>query len=149
MPLSTVIKETTFGVGDVVRVYQVLTDKSESEKGSRTQSFEGTVIAIRGTGMGKSFIVRRIGEHKIGIEQIFPINSPLIDKVEVVRSGKRGVRQGKLYYIRDKSNREIEKIYTRARRRELSKMQKPKAPKAKKAVKKVVKKTAKKSSKKK
>lgn len=149
MPLSTVIKETTFGVGDVVRVHQILTDKSDTEKGSRTQAFEGTVIAIRGSDMGKSFIVRRIGEHKIGIEQIFPINSPLIDRVEVVRAGKRGVRQGKIYYIREKSNREIEKIYTRARRRELAKQEKPKAPKAKKAVKKVVKKGAKKTSKKK
>lgn len=132
MAIEVTIKDTNFGVGDVVRVHQILVDKSSDEKGSRTQVFEGTVIGIKGHGIGKSFTVRRIGEQKVGIEMIYPVSSPLIDKVEVVREGKRGVRQAKLYYIRDKSNREIETIYTRAKRRGIKQEEKPKAkPKAK------------------
>ncbi len=146
MALTATIKETNFGVGDVVRVFTIIPDKSAEEKGSRTQFFEGTVIGIGGDGMGKSFTVRRIGEQKVGIEQIFPVASPLIEKIEIIRAGKRGVRQAKLYYIRSKANREIEKIYTRARVREASIANKT-TPKAKKAVKKVVKKTSKKASK--
>lgn len=117
MAISATIKDTSFGVGDVVRVHQIIADKSESEKGSRTQAFEGTVIGIKGHGIGKSFTVRRIGEQKIGIEMIFPVASPVIDRVEVVREGKKGTRHAKLYYTRDKSNKEIEKIYTRAKRK--------------------------------
>ncbi|OGM71136.1 hypothetical protein A2897_02855 [Candidatus Woesebacteria bacterium RIFCSPLOWO2_01_FULL_44_24b] len=135
MAIEAVHKETTFGVGDVVRVHLLLTNKSQDEKGSRSQVFEGTVIGIRGKDNGKSFIVRRVGEAGIGIEQIFPLYSPLVEKVDVVRRGKSGVRQAKLYYIRKKSKREIEKIYTRARRHEEAKKSakdtKPKKPKKK------------------
>lgn len=118
MAIQALHKETTFGVGDVVRVYLLSSDKSAESRGSRTQIFEGTVIGIRGRGMGKSFIVRRIGEAGIGIEQIFPLVSPLVEKVQVVREGKKGVARAKLYYTRGKSKREIEKIYTRTRRRQ-------------------------------
>ena len=121
MAIEAVHKENTFGVGDVVRVHLLLADKSADEKGSRTQIFEGTVLAIRGDGQGKSFIVRRVGEAGIGIEQIFPLYSPLVEKVDVLRRGQRGVRQAKIYYTRNKSKREIEIIYTRARRHEEAK----------------------------
>lgn len=145
MALTTIHKETTFGVGDTVRVYQFIQGKSEEEKGSRTQIFEGMVIGIQGSGMGKSFVVRRIGEQKIGIEQIFPLHSPIIDKVEVVRTGLKGTRHAKLYFTRDKSPREIEKIYSRAKRKDIASQ-----PKKKKVVKKAVvkKRPSKKSSKK-
>lgn len=131
MAIAATVKETSFGVGDVVRVHQIIADKKSDEKGSRTQAFEGTVIGIGGHGNGKSFTVRRIGEQNVGIEMIYPVASPIIDRVEIVREGKRGVRQAKLYYIRNKSTREIEKIYTRAKRRGI-----PTSPKAKKAAKK-------------
>jgi len=140
MALKTTHNEVEFGVGDVVRVHLKVND--------RTQIFEGTVIKIKGEGKGKSFTVRRIGAQKIGIEQIFPLNAPTVEKVEVSRKGMRGSRHAKLYYIRDKSKKEIETIYSRARRREEAKTQKPKAVKKKKVVKKVAKKvTSKKSSK--
>lgn len=146
MAIQAVHKEINFGVGDVIRVHQLIANKSEDEKGSRTQAFEGTVIGIKGHGVGKSFTVRRIGEQKVGIEMIFPIASPVIDKIEVVREGKRGTRHAKLYYTRDKSTREIEKIYTRTKRR--GQVQEAK-PKAKKVVKKATKKaTPKKTTKK-
>jgi len=102
-----------FGVGDVVRVHQ--------KAGDRVQVFEGTVIKAGGRGNGKSFTVRRIGAQKVGIEMIFALNSPAVEKVEVARGGVRGVRRAKLYNIRDKSRKEIEKIYSRARKRALAK----------------------------
>jgi len=115
----------SFGVGDVVRIH------------SKSQIFQGTVISIGGHGDGKSFTVRRIGEGGIGIEMIFPFNSPSVSKVEVVRDGKRGVRRAKLYYIRNKSKKEIDKIYTRARRRMVAKIKnEPKKPVIKKSSKK-------------
>jgi len=116
----------SFGVGDVVRIH------------SKSQIFQGTVISIGGHGDGKSFTVRRIGEGGIGIEMIFPFNSPSVSKVEVVRDGKRGVRRAKLYYIRNKSKKEIDKIYTRARRRMVAKIKnEPKKPVIKKSSKKL------------
>lgn len=140
MAITATVKDNKFGVGDVVKVHQLLT---EGEK-SRTQIFEGMVIGIRGKGMGKSFIVRRIGAANIGIEQIIPLESPLLQKIEVVREGVRGSRQAKLYYTRNKSKREIENIYTRSKRRGSG----PDKP-AKKVVRKTAaKKTAKKATKK-
>ena len=113
MAIDITHKETTFGVGDVVSVHQNVVEAGKTRKAV----FEGMVIDIRGREMGKSFVVRRIGAGNIGIEQIFPIESPAVEKVEVVREGKAGVRHAKLYYIRDKSKREIESIYTRAKRK--------------------------------
>lgn len=109
-------------MGDTVAVSQKI---QEGEK-TRTQVFEGMVIKIRGRGEGKSFTVRRIGAQKIGIERIFPLNSPIVEKVEVGRKGTRGVARAKLYYTREKSAREIEKIYSRAKRREEAKETKTK-----------------------
>jgi large subunit ribosomal protein L19 len=137
MALVATHKETVFGIGDIVRVHILLISKSKEDlpaqarKGGRTQIFEGVVIAIRGKAEGKSFVVRRVGELGIGIEQIFPLSSPLLEKVEVVRQGKRGVRQAKLYYVRGKSKREIEKIYSRARRRAQAKQAPKKVAKKK------------------
>ncbi len=120
-------QETQFGVGDIIRVHQRLFEKGTDKKGavtaetkSRIQIFEGTVIAIRGNGMGKSVIVRRIGNQGIGMEMIFPLFAPTIEKIEVARKGMAGVRHAKLYYIREKSKREIDKIYQRTHTKELA-----------------------------
>ena len=131
MAIDIKFKETSFGVGDVVRVHQ---NVSEGDK-ARKAIFEGMVIDIRGSEMGRSFVVRRIGSGNIGIEQIFPVESPTVEKVEVVREGKPGVRHAKLYYTRDKSKREIESIYTRAKRKNQV-SEKPKKHVTKKVVKK-------------
>jgi len=117
MALTVKHKEVEFGVGDVVCVHQ---EVREAEK-IRTQVFEGMVIGIKGHGDGKSFTVRRIGAQKVGIERIFPVNTPVVKEVEVIRRGKRGVRRAKLYYTREKAPREIEKIYSRASKREKAK----------------------------
>ena len=82
-------------IGATVKVYVKI---REGEK-SRTQMFEGIVIAINGTGIAKTFTVRKIA-YGVGIERVFPLHSPVVDKVELVRHGK--VRRAKLYYLRDR-----------------------------------------------
>ncbi len=122
MALTLVFKEMKFGVGDTVRIHQRIKDGEKS----RLQVFEGMVIGIKNRDMGKSFTVRKIGAQKIGIEQIFPLATPSIEKIEVVRGGLEGSRHAKLYYTRDKSNREVEKIYSRAFIKEKAKTATPK-----------------------
>jgi large subunit ribosomal protein L19 len=82
-----------FAPGDTVRV-QVKVVEGEKE---RTQAFEGVVIRRRGDGMRASFTVRRIS-YGVGVERTFPLHSPRIERVDVVRSGR--VRRSKLYYLR-------------------------------------------------
>ena len=82
-------------VGDLVKVHVKI---KEGEK-YRIQIFEGTVIAKKHGGINETFTVRRVA-HGCGIERVFPLQSPTIEKVEVVRNGK--VRRAKLYYIRDR-----------------------------------------------
>ena len=82
-------------VGDYVRVNVKI---REGDK-ERIQAFEGTVIAMKHGGISETFTVRRVA-HGCGIERVFPVHSPVVDKVEVVRTGK--VRRSKLYYLRDR-----------------------------------------------
>ena len=82
-----------FGVGDSVKVH---TKVVEGDK-ERIQVFSGVVIGIRGTGLNETFTVRRISYGE-GVERIFPIHSPRVDKVEVERHG--AVRRAKLTYLR-------------------------------------------------
>ena len=131
MALRITHKDVEFGIGDRVRVSQRI---KEGEK-FRVAVFEGMVIKIRGVGGRKMFTLRRIGEAAIGIERIFPVDLPSIEKVEVVKKGTMGVNRAKLYYTREKSTKEIDKIYSRAKRRELSKTQ-AEVKSVKKAVKK-------------
>ena len=82
-----------FSIGDTVRV-SVKIKEGERE---RIQAFEGTVIARKNSGISETFTVRRIS-YGVGVERVFPIHSPNIAGVEVVRKGT--VRRGKLYYLR-------------------------------------------------
>ncbi len=86
--------------GDTVRVH-VRLKEAEGEK-ERIQPFEGVVIAKRGRLAGASFTVRRVS-FGIGIERIFPVNSPTISSIEVVRQGR--VRRAKLYYLRGRKGK--------------------------------------------
>lgn len=85
--------------GDLVEVHLKITEGDKE----RTQVFRGTVIAVRGSGAGKTFTVRRVSQG-IGIERIFPVHSPVIAKVNIRRKSK--VRRAKLYYLREKTGRE-------------------------------------------
>ena len=80
-------------------------------------AFEGMVLGIKGRGNEKTFVVRRIGAQRIGIERIFPVSSPSIAAVEVVRSGLEGSRHAKLYFTRTKSKKDVESIYSRTNKR--------------------------------
>jgi large subunit ribosomal protein L19 len=120
MALKAKHNNIEFGVGDTIRVIQSLKEGGKT----RSKAFEGMVIGIKGREENKTFMVRRIGVAKIGIERIFPLFSPSIEKIEVVRTGVRGVRRAKLYYTRTKPRREIEKIYSRA-----AKLEEKKTPK--------------------
>jgi len=112
MALKLTFKDTEFGVGDMVRVSQTLKESTKSGK-SRLQNFDGTVIAIKGSGISKTFTVRRIGVQQIGIEKIFPVNSPSLSEIKIIKKGLKGVRRAKLYYLRTKAKKEAEKIYKR------------------------------------
>lgn len=82
-----------FRVGDTVRVgVKIVEGKRE-----RVQDFEGIVICIKGSGISKNFIVRKLSQG-VGVERTFPINSPVIDSITVVRKGK--VRRARLNYLR-------------------------------------------------
>lgn len=85
----------TFQVGDTVRI-QVKIKEGARE---RLQAFEGTVIGIKKGGINSTFTVRRIS-HGCGVERVFPMHSPNVAEVKVIRSGK--VRRSKLYYLRDR-----------------------------------------------
>ena len=84
-----------FNVGDTVKVHVKITEGDKS----RIQVFEGTVIAKKHVGINETFTVRRVA-HGCGIERVFPVHSPAVDKVEVVRTGV--VRRAKLYYLKDR-----------------------------------------------
>jgi large subunit ribosomal protein L19 len=88
----------SFKPGDQVKVYFKIVEGGNE----RIQVFEGVVIRIKGSGLSETFTVRKVS-FGVGIERIFPIHSPSIDKVEVVRHGK--VRRAKLYYLRNLSGK--------------------------------------------
>lgn len=82
-------------VGDTVKVYQKIVEGSRT----RTQMFEGTIIKIQGGGIAQTFTVRRLS-YGVGVEKTWPVNSPNLEKIELVRRGK--VRRARLFYLRDR-----------------------------------------------
>lgn len=87
-----------FKAGDTLKVYYKV---KEGEK-ERTQVFEGVVIRVNGGGIGKTFTIRKIS-YGVGVERIIPINTPAIEKIDVLKIGK--VRRAKLYYLRGLSGK--------------------------------------------
>ncbi len=100
MMTQGMIKENKpeFNVGDTVRV-SVRIKEGDRE---RIQAFEGTVIAKKHGGINETFTVRRTS-YGVGVERVFPINSPFVEKVDVVRKGR--VRRAKLFYLRSRTGK--------------------------------------------
>ena len=92
--LSTIVKHPKFKAGDTVTVHYKI---KEGDK-ERVQQYQGVVIQRKGSGTTESFTVRKISNN-IGVERIFPVNSPYIDKVEVNKVGV--VRRARVFYLRD------------------------------------------------
>lgn len=101
------IKETQVHVGDTIVVQQ----KIQEEEKSRLQNYEGVVIAIKGHGNNKMFTVRRVAAGNIGVERIWPVNSPWINKITVAKRGQ--ANRAKLYYLRERTGRRANLVRTR------------------------------------
>ncbi len=111
-PLDDVTKDQIrsdipdFRPGDTVRVHLRVVDWRETRKGlekrERIQVYEGVVIARHNNGISSTFTVRKISDG-VGVERIFPLHSPMIEKIEVVRRGV--VRRAKLYYLRERQGK--------------------------------------------
>ncbi len=105
---------SSFNVGDTIKVHNIIREKSfdakskEEKEKTRIQIFEGIVIAKKGSGTRATFTVRKIAANRIGVEKIFPIHSPNIEKIELVRKGS--VRRAKLYYLRDRIGKRALKV---------------------------------------
>ncbi|NQV88275.1 MAG: 50S ribosomal protein L19 [Parcubacteria group bacterium] len=96
-------KKKDIRAGDNVKVFQKIQEKGKT----RLQVFEGLVLSVKhGKEAGGTFTVRKVASG-VGVEKIFPIYSPLIDKIEITKRSK--VRQAKLYHIRDKATKEIKR----------------------------------------
>ena len=93
-----------FNVGDTVKVFVKITEEDDK---TRLQAFEGIVIRKRGRGISESFTVRRISYGE-GVERTFPLHSPSVDKVEVVKPGK--VKRAKLYYLRKRVGKKVDAL---------------------------------------
>jgi len=86
----------SFNPGDTLKVHIRIIEGAKT----RIQIFQGICISRKGAGTDAMFTVRKIGANSVGVERIFPLNAPLIEKIELVRMGR--VRRAKLYYLRDK-----------------------------------------------
>lgn len=89
-------REKPFRPGDTVKVFY----KVKEEDKEKIQPFEGVLIAEKGAGISKTITVRKMGSLGIGVERIFPLHSPNVEKIEVVKRGK--ARRAKLYYLRSR-----------------------------------------------
>ncbi len=93
-----------FSTGDTIKVQQTV---REGDK-TRSQAFQGIVIAIRGTGDRKNFIVRKLSVGGVGVEKIFPVSTPTVTGIEIIKKGK--VRKAKLYHLRKLLGKKATKV---------------------------------------
>ena len=90
-----------FGAGDTVTVFYKI---KEGDK-ERTQFFKGVVLQRRGAGITETFTIRKIGANSIGVERIFPVNSPILEKIEVNKRGM--VRRARIFYLRELTGKKV------------------------------------------
>ena len=96
MSLKITYKEQDFFVGDSIRVNYKIKEKDKE----RLQAFDGVILAIKGHGENKNFIVQKHASDAVNVERIFPLNSPWIDSIKKLRAPKTKIRRAKLYYLR-------------------------------------------------
>lgn len=104
-------KNPDFKPGDLIKVYVKVVEGDKT----RLSPFQGVVIQIKGSGESKTFVVRKVSAG-IGVERIFPLNSPMIEKIEVKKRGK--VRKAKLTYLRNKKVKKLKSQEIRAGKEE-------------------------------
>ncbi len=104
---NTQVQVPEFVPGDTVKIHYKIVEGGKV----RIQPYEGIVISKRGEGVSKTFIVRKIGADGVGVERIFPLISPNIEKLEVTKKGK--VRRAKLFYLREKKGRAATRVKER------------------------------------
>lgn len=92
------MKSANFSTGDTIKVFT----KDPQDKKVHATPFEGTVIAIRGKNADQTFTVLKLASQGVSVERIFPMRSPIIEKVDVIKKGK--VRRAKLFFLRKKSH---------------------------------------------
>lgn len=97
-------RDDALKIGATVRVFYRIIEAGKE----RIQPYEGVVIAKKGSGVSKTFTVRRLGADQVGVERIFPVFSPRITDIQVIRLGK--VRRAKLYYLRNRLGRKESKL---------------------------------------
>jgi large subunit ribosomal protein L19 len=90
------MQKSAFKVGDVVKI----TTKDPQDNKVHATPFEGTIISMHGEGENKTFTVRKLSYDKVAVERIFPLNSPYIQNIKVVKENR--VRRAKLYYLRNR-----------------------------------------------
>ncbi len=98
------MNEIKFKPGDTIRVTVTIKEGNKE----RPQAFEGIVISVRGSGNSKTFTVRKIGAGGIGVERIWPVTSPSIKKIDIIKSSE--VRRAKLFYLRDRIGKLAKKV---------------------------------------
>lgn len=98
------IRDIDITTGDTVKISEEIIENDKK----RVQIFQGIVIAIKNSGVNKSFVVRKLSTNGIGVEKIYPVNLPAIKSVEIVKKGL--VRRAKLYYLRNKIGKSAYKI---------------------------------------
>lgn len=97
MALKITHNDQEFFVGDSVRVNYKIKEKDKE----RLQAFDGVILAIKGRGENKNFVVQKHATDSIYVERIFPLNSPWIDSIKKLRGPKVKIRRSKLYYLRN------------------------------------------------
>jgi len=103
MALTFTHKDLVFGVGDTVKVNYKIKEKDKE----RIQAFDGVILAIKGQGDSKTFLVAKNATDGVRVERIFPISSPWIDSIKKIRSPKTKIRRAKLYFLRSPHARPI------------------------------------------
>ncbi|MEK7595542.1 MAG: 50S ribosomal protein L19 [Patescibacteria group bacterium] len=102
--LKEKLKTLDFNVGDTIKIHYKIVEGDKT----RIQPYHGIVISKKGEGVSKTFTVRHIGAQNVGVERIFPLLSPNIEKVEVLKRGL--VKKAKLYYLRSRIGKEATKV---------------------------------------